>query len=69
MPPAEKEILTTPEKVVDEIFDEIDDNQDGVITKQELVKAVERSAHLTTIVIDKIIMRFSCACISILDQK
>ena len=37
-------VTSTPEKVVDEIFAEIDDNQDGVITKEELIrKRRERS--------------------------
>ena len=31
-------VTSTPEKVVDEIFAEIDDNQDGVITKEELIR-------------------------------
>ena len=39
IPASEVKGLSSPEKVVDEILDEIDDNEDGVITKSELIKA------------------------------
>ena len=68
IPDTEKNSLTSPEALVDEIMTEIDIDEDGVITEQELVKAVMRAEHLTTIVVDKIVMRFSCACINIINK-
>ena len=68
LPASEVTGLTSPEKVVDEIIDEIDDNEDGVITKNELIKAVERAEHLTTIVLDKILMRSTSACFKIINK-
>ena len=47
-------------------MEETDDNKDGLITKEELVKAVGRAEHLTTIVLDKIIVRSTSACLNIL---
>ena len=69
IPNAEKNSLTSPEALVDEIMTEIDINEDGVITERELVKAVMRAEHLTTIMVDKIVMRFSCACINIINKQ
>lgn len=68
IPTSEVTGLSSPEKVVDEIIDEIDDNEDGVITKNELIKAVERAEHLTTIVLDKILMRSTSACFKIVNK-
>ena len=68
IPASEVTGLTSPEKVVDEIIDEIDENEDGVITKNELLKAVERAEHLTTIVLDKILMRSTSACLKIVNK-
>ena len=68
IPDTEKNSLTSAEALVDEIMTEIDVNEDGVITERELVKAVMRAEHLTTIVVDKIVMRFSCACINIINK-
>ena len=48
---------------------EIDTDVDGVITESELVSGLERAEHLTTIIVDKIIMRFSCACIKIMNKE
>ena len=69
IPAADMAALTSPEKVVDEIINEIDDDQDGIITKDELAKAVQRSEHLTTLVIDKILLRFSCASYKIMQKS
>ena len=68
IPTSELTGLSSPEKVVDEIIDEIDDNEDGLITKNELIKAVERAEHLTTIVLDKILMRSTSACFKIISK-
>ena len=68
IPDTEKNSLTSPEAMVDEIITEIDVDEDGVITERELVKAVMRAEHLTTIMVDKIVMRFSCACINIVNK-
>ena len=46
-----------------ELFD-----QDGVISEEEFVKAFHRAEHLTTILVNKIMLRFSCACVNILDD-
>ena len=68
IPDTEKNTLTSVEALVDEIMTEIDSDEDGVITEQELVKAMMRAEHLTTIVVDKIVMRFSCASIKIINK-
>ena len=49
IPTTELTGLSSPEKVVDEIIDEIDNNEDGLITREELVK--EGGIFLTEIVI------------------
>ena len=69
IPDTETQSLSSVEKVVDEIMTEIDTDVDGVITQSELVSGLERAEHLTTIIVDKIIMRFSCACIKIMNKE
>ena len=69
IPSSETQSLTSPEKVVDEIMAEIDTDMNGVITESELVRALIRAEHLTTIIVDKIVMRFSCACINIMNKN
>ena len=69
IPNTETQSLSSVEKVVDEIMTEIDTDVDGVITQSELVSGLERAEHLTTIIVDKIIMRFSCACIKIMNKE
>ena len=76
VPQCEKEQLTTPEKFADELITEMDIDQvgteghdnpilpvlkDGVITECELVTAVLRADHLTTFLVNRIIIRFYCA--------
>ena len=36
--------------------------QDGVVSEGELVNAVLRTEHLTTMVADKMMVRFYCSC-------
>ena len=68
IPGSESQSLTSAEKVVEEIMTEINTDVDGVITESELVSALIRAEHLTTIIVDKIIMRFSCASIKIMNK-
>ena len=43
--------------------------QCSVFFKNDFNRAVERSEHFTTIIIDKLLLRFSCACINILEKN
>ena len=69
IPDSETHSLTSAEKVVEEIMTEIRTDVDGVITESELVSALVRAEHLTPIIVDKIIMRFSCASIKIMNKS
>ena len=69
IPDSETHSLTSAEKVVEEIMTEIRTDVDGVITESELVSALVRAEHLTTIIVDKIILRFSCASIKIMNKS
>ena len=60
IPKDERSSLTSVDKVVDELLSEIDIDDDGVITKNEFTEAVQRAEHLTTLVINKILIRFTC---------
>ena len=71
IPAADLKSLSTSEQVVDEIISEIADSEGGaatVVTREQLLRAVERAEHLTTIVLDKILMRSSCACWKIVNK-
>ena len=51
-------------KIVDNLY--ILFVQDGVISEEEFVKSFQRAEHLTTILVNKIMLRFSSACVKIL---
>eukprot|EP00092_Neocalanus_flemingeri_P063181 GFUD01076395.1.p2 GENE.GFUD01076395.1~~GFUD01076395.1.p2 ORF type:complete len:124 (+),score=43.08 GFUD01076395.1:54-425(+) len=53
-------------KFADKLMTEMDTDQDGVISEDELVSAFMRSEHLTTIMVNKIMTRFTSASVSIL---
>ena len=77
VPEDQKQKMSTQEMFAGELMTEMDKNEvgkgivnnqtwlclkDGVIREDELVAAVLRSEHLTTMLVNKIMIRFHCAC-------
>ena len=77
VPEDQKQKLSTQDIFADELMTEMDKDEvgigivnkqtwlslkDGVIREDELVAAFLRSEHLTTMLVNKIMVRFHCAC-------
>lgn len=68
LPAKDRAQLSTVDSLVEGLIREADSDLNGVITQEELTRAVLRSDHLTTVVLNKIVIRFSCSSINILSS-
>merc|ERR1712142_947194 len=68
VPDGQKHHLETPASIADCLMTEMDTDQDGVVSEEELVTAFMRSEKLTTTLVNKIMTRFTSASVKILSD-
>merc|ERR1712142_1119349 len=68
VPDGHKHHLETPASIADCLMTEMDTDQDGVVSEEELVTAFMRSEKLTTTLVNKIMTRFTSASVKILSD-